>query len=91
MKIAIPFFLSLPPPLPSQPSYLDVLHPGGLERVADVLRLRRGLRAPADDAHRLDPLPGLWQLGELVAPAAVDELLEAGELYLLLLGCLSDN
>lgn len=65
--------------------YLDVLHPGGLERVPDVLRLRRGLRAPADDAHVLDPLPGLGQLGELVAPAAVDELLEAGELDLLLL------
>ena len=52
------------------------LDAGALERVAQVLRLRRPLRAPADDADLLDAREGLGQQREQVA-AALDDLLGA--------------
>ena len=51
---------------------LDASHAGLGQRVADVLRLRRCLRAPADDADGLDVGPRLRKLVELVATAADD-------------------
>ena len=50
------------------------LDAGALERVAQVLRLRRALRAPADDADLLDAREGLGQQGKQVPPT-FDDLL----------------
>ena len=52
------------------------LDPGPLQRVAQVLRLRRPLRAPADDADLLDAREGLRQQRKQVA-ATLDDLLAA--------------
>ena len=54
-----------------------------LQRVAQVLRLRRRLRAPADDTDLLDALERLREQREEVAPSADDLLLRAGEHQLL--------
>mmetsp|Transcript_21519 Transcript_21519/g.85568 ORF Transcript_21519/g.85568 Transcript_21519/m.85568 type:complete len:782 (-) Transcript_21519:50-2395(-) len=55
------------------------------ERFFEVLRLRGGLRPPADDADLPDPLKRRRQLLEEVAPAAHDLLRRPGELDRLLL------
>src|SRR6266568_2200711 len=51
-----------------------------LERFAQVLSLRRALRAPADDADLLDARERLRQQAEKVPPAAQEALLDAVEL-----------
>ena len=53
---------------------------GAVERFAQVLRLGRALRRPADDADLLDALEGLGQQREQVAAAGDDGLLAVGHL-----------
>ena len=58
------------------------LDAGALERVTQVLSLRRALRAPADDADLLDARERLREQGEQVAAAAHDLLRVRAELEL---------
>ena len=58
----------------------DNLDASALERFAQVLRLRRALRAPADDADLLDARERLRQQAEQVPAAAKEALLHAVEL-----------
>src|SRR5205823_6619832 len=55
------------------------------ERVAQVLRLRRPLRRPADDADLADALEGVDEAREEMASAADDVFRRAGQLQRLLL------
>ena len=56
------------------------LDAGALERFAQVLRLRRPLRGPADDADLLDAVERLGQQREEVAAAGDDGLFPVGHL-----------